>query len=327
MRTGVQLNLITCSLVALVAFGFKELKWGITFTIISIISFIVSSLYKTSLLEYKELTEHQMIVQFTLNLILFITVSFYSIFILLRQNFKIEKKLHEKNTSLNELNMAKDRLFSIIGHDLKAPLNSLSAFASLLAVNAVSEAEIKMLSKSLTHSINNTRNLLEDLLEWAQSQTGLIGFEPERFDLSLVVKENIQLIAPSATEKKITLTNDIQGEVFVNAHRNSINMVVRNLLSNAIKFTKEGGAVTIFITVSNQVIVSVQDTGIGIAQETARRLFQLGKTVSTLGTANEKGTGLGLILCREFIEKNGGSIGVESKEGEGSRFYFTLPTR
>jgi signal transduction histidine kinase len=320
-----ELHFISAAIVAIILFGFVDKKFGIIFTIIPICAYIASTKYPITLFETHGYTSSQVTFLFALNLTVFVILNFSLIFMLLRINAKVERKLLAMNMELMELNDSKDKLFSIIGHDLKGPLNSLSAFSSLLAVNAVNEDEIKMLSKSLTNSINNAKGLLEDLLEWAQSQAGLTEFEFERFDLSLIIKENIELLALSANGKKITLTSNIQEEVFVNVHRYSINMVIRNLLSNAIKFTKEGGSVAIFITISNQVTVSVKDTGVGIAPETVKQLFQLGKRVSTPGTANEKGTGLGLILCKEFIEKNGGSMGVETEEGVGSRFYFTLP--
>ncbi len=228
---------------------------------------------------------------------------------------------------LKELNATKDKLFSIIGHDLKGPLNSLTAFSSLLLNHAdkLTKEDIKTLSTDLDKSLKNLMALLENLLEWSRSQTGSIDFKPERFDISAVIKENLDLLQGLANNKKIKLVHESSNELMVNAHRYSINTVVRNLISNAIKFTPEGGSITITTESSSIITVSVRDTGVGMAPSTVVKLFQLGSKISTLGTAKEKGTGLGLILCKDFVEKNGGKIGVDSEEGVGSRFYFSIP--
>ncbi len=230
---------------------------------------------------------------------------------------------------LTELNGTKDKLFSIIGHDLKGPLNSLTSFSSLLINHAdkLSKEEIKMLSTDLDKSLKNLMALLENLLEWSRSQTGSIDFKAERFDIHAVIQENIDLLTGLAELKKINIVYSNTAEIVVNAHRYSINTVIRNLLSNAIKFTPQGGTISILIEEGKSLTISVQDTGVGMSAETVQKLFQLGSKVSTLGTAKEKGTGLGLILCKDFVEKNGGTIAVESTEGKGSRFYFTVATK
>jgi signal transduction histidine kinase len=234
------------------------------------------------------------------------------------------------NRKLQELNATKDKLFSIIGHDLKGPLNSLTSFSFLLVnhIDSISKEEIKMLSLDIDKSLKNLFMLLENLLEWSRSQTGSIDFKPEEFDLAVVLKENEELLKVQAQNKKITINNDNKISLPVKVHRHSINTVVRNLLSNAIKFTPEGGTVTLSSEEKgNQFIVSIADTGLGMSPEAIQKLFLIGTKHSTLGTAKEKGTGLGLILCKDFVEKNGGTIHVESKEGVGSRFYFTVSTR
>ena len=234
------------------------------------------------------------------------------------------------NRKLEELNATKDKLFSIIGHDLKGPLNSLTSFSYLLLhhIDSISKDEIKMLSVDIDKSLKNLFNLLENLLEWSRSQTGSIDFKPEEFDLAVVLKENEELLKGQAQNKKITIINENKISLPVKVHRHSINTVVRNLLSNAIKFTNEGGSITLATEEKgNQFIISVTDTGVGMSPEEIQKLFLLGTKHSTLGTAKEKGTGLGLLLCKEFVEKNGGTIHVESKEGMGSRFYFTVPVK
>ncbi len=232
------------------------------------------------------------------------------------------------NQKLMEINATKDKLFSIIGHDLKSPLNSLTAFSSLLINHAESltKDEIKMLSQDLDKSLKNLFNLLENLLEWGRSQSGNIDFNPEPFDLSEVLKENMELLKVAADNKKITLVNNNNSVWRVYAHRNSINTVVRNLISNAIKFTPESGTIALKTELAGKFIrLAVTDTGVGMSQQVIQKLFKIGNKHSTLGTAQEKGTGLGLLLCHDFVEKNGGMIGVESVEGKGSTFYFTVP--
>jgi signal transduction histidine kinase len=231
---------------------------------------------------------------------------------------------------LEELNATKDKLFSIIGHDLKGPLNSLTSFSSLLLnhIDKISKEEIKILSQDIDKSLKNLFTLLENLLEWSRSQTGSIDFIPENFDLADVLNENEILLKVQAQNKKITVVNENILDLPVSLHRNSINTVVRNLLSNAIKFTPEGGKVTLNAEASGKnYIISISDTGVGMSEVAIQKLFKIGTKHSTLGTAKEKGTGLGLILCKDFVEKNGGTINVESKEGEGSRFYFTVPRK
>jgi signal transduction histidine kinase len=226
------------------------------------------------------------------------------------------------------LNETKDKLFSIIGHDLKGPLNSLTAFSSLLIHHSetLTQEEIKMLSVDVDKSLKNLFGLLENLLEWARSQTGNINFSAEQFDLRSVIGENIDLLKSQAEKKKISIIFDKTEEMLVRAHRNSINTVVRNLIANAIKFTSTGGNIIISTSVnSNLAKITVADNGIGMNESVVKKLFKVGTKVSTLGTSQEKGTGLGLILCKDFVEKNGGSISVESKEGQGSKFHFTVP--
>jgi len=234
------------------------------------------------------------------------------------------------NNKLQELNATKDKLFSIIGHDLKGPLNSLTSFSYLLLhhIDSISKDEIKMLSQDIDKSLKNLFNLLENLLEWSRSQTGSIDFKPEEFDLAVVLKENEELLKGQALNKKIRIVDENKMSLPVRIHRHSINTVVRNLLSNAIKFTGEDGSITLHAEEKeNHFVVSVTDTGVGMSPEAIQKLFLLGTKHSTLGTAKEKGTGLGLLLCKEFVEKNGGTIHVESKEGVGSKFYFTVPRR
>jgi signal transduction histidine kinase len=236
--------------------------------------------------------------------------------------------IRNQNDELQQLNATKDKFFSIISHDLKGPLNSLSSFSGLLIhhTNSLSKEDIQMLARDLDKSLKNLFSLLENLLEWSRSQTGAIEFTPEAVDITKVLDENIALLEVQAQNKKITIVKNYAASLPVRAHKNSITTVVRNLLSNAIKFTPEGGTITVqAIAASSNLTISIIDTGVGMSKEVLDKLFRIDTKHSTKGTANEKGTGLGLILCKEFVEKNGGTIGVTSEEGKGSEFYFTLP--
>jgi signal transduction histidine kinase len=267
-----------------------------------------------------------------IGLILIIVLLVLYLYILKQRSNKILKlandKVHQQNLELQELNATKDKFFSIISHDLKGPLNSLTSFSGLLInhTESLSKEEIQMLAKDLDKSIKNLFALLENLLEWSRSQTGNIEFKPESFDLAIVLDENQALLNAQAQHKRIKIINEHTGEILVNAHKNSVNTVLRNLISNAIKFTPEGGAITLkSIKGKGVVIISITDTGVGMSAEVIRKLFRIDTKHSTKGTANEKGTGLGLILCKDFVEKNGGQILVESEVGKGSVFSFSLP--
>lgn len=240
----------------------------------------------------------------------------------------VNNTVRDQNAKLQELNATKDKFFSIISHDLKGPLNSLTSFSGLLInhTDSLSKDEIKMLAKDLDKSLKNLFALLENLLEWSRSQTGNIEFKPEAFDIAGLLKQNQELLQQQAQNKKISILLQGESNLTINAHRNSINTVVRNLISNAIKFTPAEGTITLKTsTADNKVLVSVSDTGVGMSKEVMDKLFRIDTKHTTKGTADEKGTGLGLILCKEFIEKNGGKIWVESVVNKGSTFFFELP--
>ena len=283
--------------------------------------------------------EAELVVQKRLRNYLFVLVAlcviiailvFYLYILQQRSNKKLKvahDQLNLQNVELQELNATKDKFFSIISHDLKGPLNSLTSFSSLLInhTDSLSKEEIKMFAADFDKSLKNLFSLLENLLEWSRSQTGNIEFIPESFDIAAMLEENKELLKAQAQNKRIMLVNESQEKLLINAHKNSINTVVRNLISNAIKFTPEGGTITLRSSRQNgSVVTSIADTGVGMSQNVIDKLFRLDSKHSTKGTANEKGTGLGLILCKEFVEKNGGRLWVNSKEGEGSVFYFSL---
>ena len=239
------------------------------------------------------------------------------------------EKIMQQNAQLQQLNATKDKFFSIISHDLKGPLNSLTSFSGLLInyFDSLSKEEIQTLAKDLDKSLKNLFALLENLLEWSRSQTGAIEFKPAAFDLSELVQENIDLLSAQAAAKTIKLEYEDPAPTPVMAHKNSVTTVIRNLISNSIKFTPTGGTITVSVKKSSdEALVSIADTGVGMSKEVIDKIFRIDAKHSTKGTADEKGTGLGLVLCKDFVEKNNGSIGVHSEEGKGSTFYFTLPS-
>jgi len=188
--------------------------------------------------------------------------------------------------------------------------------------------EIKDMIKHIHSSSVRGFELLNNLLEWSRSQTGRIKCEPMDFSLSDLVRENISLFSDAAYKKNIELQNELKEQILAYADRQMINTVIRNLISNALKFTKSDGKISISMKKGDGVlIISVMDTGVGINEENISKLFKLAESHSTIGTSNETGTGLGLILCKEFVEKNGGKIWVESKINEGSKFSFGLPMK
>ncbi len=256
---------------------------------------------------------------------------YYSYWVKKRSNIDLtcrNAEINDQNRKLEELNATKDKFFSIISHDLKGPLNSLTSFSSLLINHTahLSKEEIQMLAKDLDKSVKGLFSLLENLLEWSRSQSGNIELKPESLDLNDLINQSKHLLSKTAESKNIEIQTTEYYNISVHADRNSVSTVIRNLMSNALKFTPEGGQVRIEATESsNMVMISVHDNGVGMSEEVMDKLFRIDKKHTTKGTANEKGTGLGLILCKEFVEKNGGTIAVESREGEGSIFSFTLP--
>ena len=237
-------------------------------------------------------------------------------------------ELDEKNSQLNLLNADKDKFFSIIAHDLRNPIGALRELPQLIAENLdnYSKDELRRLITMQRDAARNLFELLENLLTWSRMQRGLIEFNPEPIQVSALVQRSIALLTPSAAQKAITLTQTVNPSLLGMADHKMIDAVVRNLISNAIKFTNQGGTIEVsgnddgaFMT------IAVKDNGVGIGEQFLPKLFRIDEQYRRTGTANERGTGLGLILCKEFVERNGGEIRVESKIGNGSTFSFTLP--
>ncbi len=239
----------------------------------------------------------------------------------------------EALNTLRENNITKDKFMSIIAHDLKNPFGAILGFSDVLHKN-FETYDIKTQKKyiGLIHKeIENTYKLLENLLLWSRSQRKKIEFKPKKINLFLKVFDTSEFLSQLAKNKSIKLTNTISLNDHVFADKDMLSTILRNLISNAIKFTPKGGKIIISAETKTrnknlrQIEISVKDTGVGISKEMLAKLFDITENTSTKGTENERGTGLGLILCKEFVEKHGGKIWVESEEGKGSEFIFTLP--
>ncbi len=238
--------------------------------------------------------------------------------------------LEERQQHIEYLNASKDKFFSIIAHDLKNPFNSIIGFSEILQeeIESGDTAKMKDYAGLITSSAVQTYRLLENLLEWANSQRGKMPFNPVPVNLNQLFNEEILLLNDIAVRKNITLKSSFPDNLTIVADENMIRTILRNLISNAIKFTNMNGSVNSDVSVTDDnVEISVSDSGIGMTEETIANLFRLDANLSTRGTENEKGTGLGLILCREFVEKHGGKIWVESECGKGSTFRFVIPCR
>jgi signal transduction histidine kinase len=238
------------------------------------------------------------------------------------------EKLKQSEKQLKELNTTKDKLFSIIAHDLRSPFNSILGFSEPL-----DKSENGNFGKESAHNLEiinttakRTLTLLDNLLNWAKSQIGQINYEPERINLLSLIHEIIEISNPTAQIKNITLNYSQIDNVEVFADPNLFKSILLNLICNAIKFTHNDGRIDIAAKLnSKQIEISVTDNGIGMSEETLNKLFKIDSGITIKGTANEKGSGLGLLICKEFVEKHGGRIWVESELGKGSKFIFIIP--
>ncbi len=234
----------------------------------------------------------------------------------------------ERARGLAELNASKDRFFSIVAHDLRGPFQPLMGMSELLytMADSIAPKDIREMGTTINRSAKNIFNLLENLLQWSRMQMGRMPFEPEKLHLRSIVEATISLLATNASDKGITLQDKVRPGVFVWADPNILDMVIRNLISNALKFTPSGGQIIVSSNQTNPLVeVSVTDTGVGISQADQEKLFKIDVHHSTLGTAKEQGTGLGLVICKDMVEKNGGHIWVESELGQGTTVKFTVP--
>jgi len=239
-----------------------------------------------------------------------------------------EEKIEENRKALIKLNADKDRFISILAHDLRSPFNTLLGFSELLSENSreCNSDEIEDLATNIHKSAQQSFNLLENLLNWARAEQGSITFIPRKLRLIDVCNDILETLSITAKKKSIFLNCRVEDNLNVFADGEMLKTIIRNLVSNAIKFTNKGGAVSIIADQSKEnVTIRVSDNGIGIPGNDLPKLFDISEKISTAGTSGETGTGLGLLLCKEFVEKHGGKIWAESEEGKGSEFIFRLP--
>jgi PAS domain S-box-containing protein len=241
-----------------------------------------------------------------------------------------EEQVISKNAELTQLNASKDKFFSIIAHDLRGPLGGFLSLTEMLVddLSSLRTSEILRMAEAMRRSAGSLFKLLENLLQWSQMERGKISYEPEPLFLKSIADECLDAERASAAAKNLSLEVEIPETISVFADRNMLRSILVNLISNAIKFTQSGGSIRISAYPMNpgEVHFEVTDTGIGMSEEMLSKLFSLHEQINRKGTEGEISTGLGLLLCRDFIQKHGGNIRVESQEGVGSRFLFTLPS-
>ena len=244
---------------------------------------------------------------------------------------RAEEEIQLKNEQLHQANAEKDKFFSIIAHDLRGPFQPLLGFTRMLAEDLpeLRQDEIQKMALSMRSAATKLFDLLENLLEWSRMQRGLINFEPGSFFLLPKISESLVLVQHAIAEKEIEIRYDVSEDLTVFADGNMFESIIRNLVSNALKFTAPGGNISITARSAGDhwVEIKVNDTGIGMNKEMVENLFRLDTNTNRIGTEGEPSTGLGLIICKDLIKKHGGKLWVESEEGKGSTFYFTLPAK
>lgn len=243
------------------------------------------------------------------------------------ERVEVQEKIKEYNAELEKLNKSKDKFFSIVAHDLMSPFTSLLGYSEILHTESedLSKDEIKEFSGDIHNVAGKAHNLLENLLSWSSIQTNRTHFYPQKFGVNSIVEDVLLLNKGNAIKKGISLHNNIPTDYSLVADMNMINTVFRNLVANSVKFTNKGGSITIGMNEMEDLIkFYVEDTGVGMTEDDQQKLFKIDVHHSEIGTNKEKGTGLGLILCAEFVEKHSGTISTESELGKGSKFTFTV---
>lgn len=243
------------------------------------------------------------------------------------QQKKAEIELQNSEKQLREFNETKDKFFSIIAHDLRSPFTSIIGLSELMVNETdLSSTEYKEYAHLIYQSSSKTYDLIENLLSWAKSQMGSIKNNPRDVNAEQIVNDIIGILSEKARQKKLLLINKIEPDSIIFVDKDMLNTVLRNLLNNAVSFTSEQGKVTIEMKVNNHdVEFSVEDTGVGIEKEHLMNIFRIDINKLSIGNSKEKGNGLGLVICKEFVQKMGGKINATSKIGIGSKFYFTIP--
>ncbi|UMB59608.1 HAMP domain-containing histidine kinase [Lutibacter sp. A80] len=266
---------------------------------------------------------------FSTNYMLVLPLIFFLIFNLIIPLLLIFILKEKDNQKLNALIKSKDNFFSIIAHDLKGPLGGLQQIGELLWLNDITDEKREKLTKSLYQNSKNTFNLLDNLLKWANTNTGLITYKPYKLNLYKIIHNNINLFNSQVKLKNINLSCNFEQDLFIYADYDMVDTIIRNLISNAIKFTKTNGKIEIILaevdTTQNICTIAIADNGVGINKETLSKIFEINTSISTFGTDNEKGTGLGLKLCKEFLTINKGKININSNLEKGTKVFISLP--
>ncbi|MFO7829315.1 MAG: transporter substrate-binding domain-containing protein [Bacteroidales bacterium] len=260
--------------------------------------------------------------------LILLTIVMIWVWLLRKQIKKKTKNINIKNQELQKLNAEKDKFLSIIAHDLRSPFNSIIGYSDLLVMQA-DKTEVKKIaeySNIIKDSSKKAMDLLTNLMEWSLSQTGRMNYNPKSFNIADTINEIVILFSDIAAQKSIRIEMDLIPDKAVYADKQMISTILRNLISNAIKFTSKGGIIKVQSEAKqNKVKISIHDSGVGLSKSSIESLFNMEAKSSTPGTHKEEGTGLGLILCKEFIDKHKEKIWVESEPGKGSVFYFTVP--
>jgi signal transduction histidine kinase len=235
-------------------------------------------------------------------------------------------KHKDQAKELKKLNDTKNKFFTVIAHDLKSPYNAVLGFSQVLQDKSINNPEYHKYATLVHDTALSSYNLLENLLEWSRAQLNQIKFEPVKIMLQTAAFKNLQLLQTLASQKNITIKFSAGENIYLLADETLLSTVIRNIITNAIKFTEPGGSISISGKAGTKYAeISIADTGIGMSEEQLKNLFRIETKESRLGTRNEQGTGLGLLLCKEFVEMHGGKIWAESTEGIGSKFNFTIP--
>jgi PAS domain S-box-containing protein len=240
----------------------------------------------------------------------------------------MENDLKSSEHKLQEANQSKDRFFSILAHDLKSPFTGILGFSEFLIteIKELSADEISEFAEKINTSAKAILELLNNLLDWSRIQTNRLKFVPDRVEVDVILHNVNSILLPLTYEKEIELILEVEEGLIVMADKDMLETVIRNLISNSIKFTPRNGSIIVTADKSGDYVdFTISDSGVGMSQATISRLFKINEFVTTAGTENEKGTGLGLLLCYEFIKRHGGLLTVESREGEGSTFSFSIP--
>ena len=312
----------------LIIAGLLLRKWEyILFTIIIIISIAIIIWREDQGLRQTPFSANESS-YFGFDILVIISVTAFAIGIITASYLRNLRQARESEARMKELNSTKDRFFSIISHDLRSPFNNILGLSEILQqeASALHPETVEQYAGMLNRSAQHTYQLLENLLEWARLQQGTMPFNPSELSIRHLIDKEMAGLKFDADSKNITLRLNLTGDFIFTADGNMIRSVIRNLLANAIKFTSREGWVEVNVVKTVcEVVITVSDNGIGMNRETIAGLFHIETASSTPGTEKEKGHGLGLILCREFIEKHGGQISAASRPGEGSTFTFTIP--